>query len=119
MKSCLIVEDDSISAESCAEIIRDLGFECHIVEDAETASKTFQHEEWALFLIDIRLPGRSGLELLGDIRETSDAPVIMLSDSSNPGVIALCFDAGATDFIRKPIEPVELYCRVRKALRHS
>ena len=70
-----------------------------------------------LVLLDLALPGRDGLELMGDLLAVSRIPVVFLSVYGRDEVIAQALEEGATDYIVKPFSPTELLARVRAALR--
>ena len=70
-----------------------------------------------LVLLDMMLPGSDGMELMKDIREVSDAPVIFLSVNGQEEVVARAFDMGAADYVVKPFSATELAARIRAALR--
>ncbi len=70
-----------------------------------------------LVLLDLMLPGRDGIELLQEVPELSDLPVIFISGYGRDETIARAFELGADDYIVKPFSPTELIARVRAALR--
>ena len=70
-----------------------------------------------LVLLDLVLPGSDGIELMQQIREIADVPVIFLSVYGQDEVIARAFDLGAADYVVKPFSPTELAARIRAALR--
>ena len=70
-----------------------------------------------LVLLDLVLPGSDDIELMQQIRETADVPVIFLSAYGQDEVVARAFDLGAADYVVKPFSPTELAARIRAALR--
>ena len=68
-------------------------------------------------LLDLRLPGSDGMELMKDILAIDDVPVIFLSVYGQDEVVARAFDMGAADYVVKPFSPTELSARIRAALR--
>jgi two-component system KDP operon response regulator KdpE len=86
--------------------------------DAAEALTTFAHEEIDLVILDIGLPDRNGLDLLGEIRKISAVPVIVLSVRDNEADKVRAFDLGADDYVTKPFSMSELSARLRVALKH-
>ena len=74
-------------------------------------------EEPRLVLLDLMLPGSDGMELMKEIREVSDVPVIFLSVNGQEETIARAFENGADDYVVKPFSPTELVARIKAALR--
>ena len=70
-----------------------------------------------LVLLDLMLPGTNGIELMKDILDVADVPVIFLSVYGREDLIARAFDMGAADYVVKPFSPTELSARIRAALR--
>ena len=70
-----------------------------------------------LVLLDLLLPGRDGIELLQQVPELSDQPVIFISAYGRDETIARALESGAADYIVKPFSPTELVARIRAALR--
>ena len=70
-----------------------------------------------LVLLDVRLPGTSGFELLKRLREITEVPVIFLSGSGGEESVARAFEMGASDYIVKPFSPTELIARIEATLR--
>ena len=70
-----------------------------------------------LVLMDLMLPGTNGIELMQEILETADVPVIFLSAYGQDDIVAKAFDMGAADYVVKPFSPTELAARIRAALR--
>ena len=73
----------------------------------------------AVVILDLGLPGLSGQEVLGRLREWSDTPVLILSVQDDEAGKVAALDAGADDYVTKPFNTSELLARLRVALRHS
>jgi DNA-binding response OmpR family regulator len=92
------------------------------VSEARTAAAALAllaEQEFALIILDIGLPDRSGLEVLSEIRKTSNVPVIVLSVRNDEAGKVQALDLGADDYVTKPFSPRELLARVRRAMRRS
>ena len=70
-----------------------------------------------MVLLDLVLPGTDGIDLMKDIAETRDVPVIFLSAYGQDKLVARAFDMGAADYMVKPFSPTELLARIKAALR--
>ncbi|MBS4219677.1 response regulator transcription factor [Bacillus sp. FJAT-49711] len=114
----LIVEDEVKIARVLELELTAEGYETVKVYDGMEGFAIFQKEKWDLILLDVMLPGLSGIELLRRIRSVdSSIPVILLTakDSVEDKVAGL--DLGANDYITKPFQIEELLARIRAALR--
>ncbi|MCR2821659.1 response regulator transcription factor [Lederbergia panacisoli] len=114
----LIVEDEEKIARLLEIELTSEGYETEKVYDGMEGFAIFQKEKWDLILLDVMLPGLSGIELLRRIRSTElNIPVILLTakDSVEDKVAGL--DLGANDYITKPFQIEELLARIRAALR--
>ena len=113
----LVVDDDPDIRELLASTLEAEGFQVRAVEDGETALFALAHGAFDLVLLDVMMPGLSGLELLGRIREDSDVTVLVLSARSEELDQLLGFALGADDYLPKPFRPRELAARVRARMR--
>lgn len=113
----LVVEDEEKLARFVELELSYEGYEVHKAVDGRTGLSMLESERYDLALLDIMLPGLSGIEVLRRIRRTSAIPVIMLTarDSVMDKVTGL--DYGANDYITKPFAIEELLARIRAALR--
>ena len=94
------------------------GYEVGKAIDGLKALELFRSREWDLILLDIMLPGISGIELLRRIRSHDDhTPVILLTAKSSVEDKVSGLDLGANDYITKPFQIEELLARIRVALR--
>src|SRR5699024_3381874 len=117
-KQILIVEDEEKIARLLEIELSYEGYETTKVYDGFEGFQTFIDGEWDLVLLDIMLPGISGIEILRRIRSTNkDVPVILLTakDAIEDKVAGL--DLGANDYVTKPFQMEELLARVRAHLR--
>ncbi|TFL14042.1 response regulator transcription factor [Pusillimonas caeni] len=116
----LLIEDDIPIGTSLQRVLRSAGYNVVWLRHASDAKKFLASYSFDLLLLDIMLPGESGLDLLGWVRARGDAtPVIMLTarDSINDRVAGL--DGGADDYVPKPFAIEELLSRIRALLRRQ
>lgn len=114
----LIVEDEEKIARLLELELTYENYEVEKVYDGQKAFTKLQEEEWDLILLDIMIPGLSGIEVLRRIRASDkNIPVILLTakDSIEDKVAGL--DLGADDYVTKPFQIEELLARIRAALR--
>jgi PAS domain S-box-containing protein len=113
----LAVDDELPVLRYLQHSLDEAGYQCIVTSDPTQVTKFMELEQPDLVLLDLRLPGISGFDLLSRIREFSAAPVIFLtaSDSSEDTVRAL--KMGADDYVTKPFAPSELLARIEAALR--
>ncbi len=113
----LAVDDELPILRYLQHSLDQAGYQCIVTSDPSQVTKFVEMEQPDLILLDLRLPGVSGFDLLARIREFSAAPVIFLtaSDSSEDTVRAL--KLGADDYVTKPFAPSELLARIEAALR--
>lgn len=82
------------------------------------ALQAVRHHRPDLVLLDLGLPDRDGLELIGDIRNLAAVPIVVLSGRGEEAAKVAALDAGADDYVTKPFGAEELMARLRAALRH-
>jgi DNA-binding response OmpR family regulator len=100
-------------------VLEDEGYEVAVAGDGETGIKMFGQIDPDLVLLDLRLPDISGFEVCRAIRRTSITPVIMVTAQTDTSDLVNGFDAGADDYVTKPVVPKELAARIRAALRRT
>ncbi len=115
----LVVDDDPQIRRVLRTALVAQGYEVADARNGEEALEKHRDEKVDLVILDINMPGMSGLETCRSIRSTSDIPIIMLTvrDAESDKVEAL--DAGADDYMTKPFGSPELFARIRAALRRS
>ena len=113
----LCVDDDPQTLRYVRDALTKAGYTPVVTGDPEEVSRLMAEEAPRLVLLDMMLPGSDGMELMRDIREVSDVPVIFLSVNGQEEVVARAFDMGAADYVVKPFSATELAARIRAALR--
>ena len=113
----LCVDDDPQTLRHVRDALTKANYMPVVTGDPEEVSRLMAEEAPRLVLLDMMLPGSDGMELMKDIREVSDVPVIFLSVNGQEEVVARAFDMGAADYVVKPFSPTELAARIRAALR--
>ncbi len=118
--SLLVIDDDSrVRTVVCWQLEAD-GYLVHEAADGNTAWQCIEDQRPELVVLDLSLPGMSGLDLLRRLREAGDrTPVVVLSGRSGEGDRIVGLDLGADDYLVKPFSPSELAARVRSVLRRS
>ena len=115
----LVVVDDAALAEMLTIVLRGEGFETEVVGDGVQASETFRAAQPDLVLLDLMLPGKSGIDVCREIRAESRVPIVMLTAKTDTVDVVLGLESGADDYIMKPFKPKELVARIRARLRRG
>ncbi|MCA1855124.1 diguanylate cyclase [Massilia oculi] len=116
----LVVDDAPASLGLLHDMLRGQGYRTFVAISGERALDLAQRVQPDLILLDVVLPGLDGLQTcrrLKDNPATADIPVIFVSACSDTGDIVAGFDAGAADYIAKPLRPLEVCARVRAQLK--
>ncbi|MBA3489707.1 MAG: response regulator transcription factor [Longispora sp.] len=113
----LVVDDDPALAEMLGIVLRSEGFVPSFVADGERALPAFREARPDVVLLDLMLPGMSGIDVCRLIRAESGVPIVMLTAKSDTVDIVLGLESGADDYVVKPFKPKELVARVRARLR--
>ena len=113
----LVLDDDPRTLRLARDALAAEDYAPVITGDPEEVAQLVRDERPALAVLDLALPGADGIDLMREIPELSDLPVIFISAYGRDETVAKALDAGAADYIVKPFSPTELTARVRAALR--
>ena len=112
----LVIEDDRDIAHLTAINLSDAGYEVETTVDGTSGLELALSGRFELVVLDLMLPGTDGIELMQQVPELADLPVIFISAYRRDETIARALELGAADYLVKPFSPTELVARVRAAL---
>ena len=115
----LVVEDDPGMRTLILRVLKENGYEASSARDGREMAAMLASRSFDLLLLDVMLPGRSGLDLCRDIRKTSAVPIIMVSARGDEIDRVVGLEIGADDYVPKPFGAKELLARIRAVLRRS
>ena len=116
-QAILVVDDDSAMREMLAELLRDEGYSVSEADAVDSALQLATDHEFDAVLSDIKMPGRSGLELLGEMRQLRPAtPVVLMTAFGSIDAAVDAMRAGATDYLTKPFEPEAVLLTLERTL---
>ena len=115
----LIVDDEPQIRRVLLTILTSQGYSVIEAKTGDEALERIRTERPDLILLDVNMPGRSGIETCREIREAGDIPVIILTVRNAERDKVQALDAGANDYVVKPFGAEELLARVRATLRRS
>lgn len=116
----LVVEDEESLALGVRDALEHAGFQAQIVSDGPTALEIIRQTQPELIVLDLMLPGMSGLEILGKLRaERRDVRVVIVTALASESDLLRGFELGADDYIKKPFSPRELVARVEAQFRRK
>ena len=115
----LLVEDEPGLADSVRYALESEGFEVVIAEDGPSGLELSRVSDPDIVLLDLMLPGMSGLDVCRHIRSSSDVPVIVLTAKDSEADKVAGLELGADDYVTKPFSMRELLARVRAQLRRA
>lgn len=113
----LIVDDDAEIRRLAGKFLREHGHKVTTAQDAREMREAMKAGPVDLIILDIMLPGTSGLDLCRDIRRTSNVPIIMLTARGSDVDRIVGLELGADDYLSKPFNPRELLARIHAVLR--
>jgi DNA-binding NtrC family response regulator len=116
-RSLLIVDDDAAMRQMLASLFREQGYEVAPAESADAALECAREREFDAVLSDIKMPGKSGVELVGELRALRpDTPVVLMTAFGTIDSAVEAMRAGAFDYITKPFEPEAVLLTLERAV---
>jgi two-component system phosphate regulon response regulator OmpR len=115
----LVVDDDTRLRELLHKYLTEQGFRITAAQDAADARSKLVSFDFDLIVLDIMMPGESGLELTRGLREASQVPVLLLTAMGEIADRISGLESGADDYLSKPFEPRELVLRINAILRRT
>ena len=109
--------DDDALREMVGLVLSSNGYQPVFASDGISAVEVFKQNSPDLVLLDIMLPGQSGIDVCNQIRAVSGVPIIMLTAKGDTDDVVVGLEAGADDYVVKPHNGAELVARVRARLR--
>lgn len=123
MKDTVLVVDDEIGALTLIGIMLERGgFDVVKAKDGRTALTTLDKTTPSLIILDVMMPGMSGIDLCAEIRkrpETTETPILILSARNDADSIMRGMEAGANDYLPKPILHHDLVTKVRNMIQEE
>lgn len=119
MTAVLLVDDDVELAEMLGDYLAQDGFVVTTLHDGLSGSEAALSGKYAIAVLDVMMPGLSGVEVLRRIRAVSTMPVLMLTAKGDDMDRIVGLELGADDYVPKPCQPRELAARLRAILRRA
>jgi two-component system phosphate regulon response regulator OmpR len=113
----LIVDDDERIRDLLRKFLMRHGFLVSIARDAGHARRVLEGLDFDLIVLDVMMPGESGVDLTRTLRKTRDTPILLLTAKGEAADRIEGLEAGADDYLPKPFEPRELLLRINAILR--
>ena len=117
MKKVLIIEDDLDIAELEKDYLQLNGYHAEIVHDGAEGLKMAVSGRFDIVVVDLMLPGKSGYEIIREIRKNLEIPVIVVSAKNEDIDKIRGLDYGADDYLTKPFSPAEFMARIKSHLK--
>jgi two-component system phosphate regulon response regulator OmpR len=115
----LVVDDDTRIRTLLRQFLTEQGYRVAIAANAAEARRHLEGLDFDLMVLDVMMPGETGVELTRALRERRDVPVLMLTALSETDSRVAGLEAGADDYLPKPFDPRELVLRINNILRRG
>jgi two-component system, OmpR family, response regulator RegX3 len=119
MERILLVEDEAVIAETVALNLREEGYDVTVAPRGDEGLSRARGERFDLLILDLMLPGLSGLEICKAVRQHSRVPILILTARSREVDKVVALEVGADDYLTKPFGMLELVARVKALLRRA
>ncbi len=117
MTLIMVVDDDQDLAEMLGIVLNSSGFEVDLINRGDEVMDLFRAQTPDLVLLDVMLPGMTGIDVCLEIRKESMVPIVMLTAKGDTHDVVLGLEAGADDYMVKPFNNSELVARIKTRLR--
>ena len=115
----LVVDDDDRIRELLKEYLTEENYLISTSNNAENAKQKIEMIKFDIIILDIMMPGQSGLDLTQNLREKINTPIILLTAMGEPNERIEGLEKGADDYLAKPFEPKELVLRIKNILKKT
>jgi len=115
----LVVDDDNRIRTLLSRYLGENGFRVTVAESAAAARRKLEALAFDLLVIDVMMPGETGMELTAALRQADEVPILMLTARSEPDDRIRGLEVGADDYLSKPFEPRELLLRIGNILKRA
>ena len=115
----LVVDDDTRIRTLLSEYLTSNGYRITVAANAAEARRILEGMDFDLLIVDVMMPGESGLSLTAALRQIKDVPILMLTALSETENRIQGLEAGADDYLSKPFDPRELLLRINSILRRG
>lgn len=115
----LVVDDEQPITELIKATLDSEEFDINVANDGQVALAYLEQYRPDLVILDLKMPGLSGFDVLEWIRKRANFPVIILTSMSDADTLSQSFLLGADDFVKKPFQAEELVARVRAKIRRA
>ncbi len=119
MPKALLIEDDDGIITPLSLYIEQTGYEVVVCKDGSDALDDFHREKPDIIILDINLPGKSGVEVCREVRAENDTPIIILSARESEDDKVALLELWADDYVSKPFSPRELLARMSAVIKRS
>ncbi len=118
-REILVLEDDKLFAQTLEDFLEEAGFDVTLAYDAHEALAKKYFQNFDLCIFDINVPYQNGIDLFVSLKESGDqTPTIFITSYKDTQTLKKCFSHGCHDYLKKPINLDELYCRIENIFRY-